>query len=152
MLLRYFSRLFCALHLALLAVVSAEIGLSIQSDDKDIDGKPIRLVNGYLSVGGEGPMFQGDFDSGALVLSDRVVAQEAAGSGIGVDDNGLLIVTFNSTSKFYDRQGWLEYNGAALFGLKQIGRDYQVYVNRPDLTDKSPVFIEVADMEYPSET
>lgn len=133
-----------------LSVVSAEIGLSIQSDDKSINGKPIRLVNGYLSVGGEGPMFQGSFDSGALVLSDRVVAQEAAGSGIGVDNNGLLIVTFNSTSSFYDRQGWLEYDGEALFGLEQIGRDYQVYVNRPDLIDKNPIFIEIADIEYPS--
>lgn len=137
---------------SLLTASLAEIGLTIQSNINSINGKPIRLVDGYLSVGGEGPIFQGIYDSGSLVLSNHVVAQEAAGSGIGVDSDGLLIVTFNSSSSFYDRQGWLEFNGDAMFGLKKVDRDFQVYVNRPDLVDQNPAFIEIADIVYPTST
>lgn len=137
-----------------LAVAAAEIGLSVHSSIEELSEKPVRIVDGTLVVGGEfGPILQANFVNGSMILSDRVVSQSAFGAGISVNqDDGMLSIAYKPSQGFFDRNGWLEFDGMALFGVKNDTNGWHLYANRPDLQDEEPVLLQLAALVYPGST
>lgn len=138
---------------AMLAAAASEIGLSVWSPTDELSGKPVRIVDSELVVGGEiGPIFQATFANGSMVLSRHVVSRSAFGAGVGVDkDNGRLIIAYEPIQGFNDHEGWLEFNGTSEFRVKNGTNGWQLFANLPTMQNDQSVQLELAALVYPDE-
>lgn len=129
----------------------AEIGLSIASENLEIANKPVTIVKGSLCIGGDGPILQAVFKNNQLILSKKVVAQNATGAGIRIADDKRLVVSYNPTKGLYERDGWLEYNNSPQFVAKRTAAGYELFAGPAESDLDEKVMLQIADIIYSDE-